>query len=255
MLVPRLKFPNPARLLFLLLTLLCLGQITKAQSPYQLTTKGDIPLAIGGSTLLGVTIALNKKTPALSLKDTIGLNVMDLPSIDRRVVYNWSTKAQKQSDVLLYTSPIAPLVFPLVAGGNSRQDIGVTYAIALEGMLLSYSLTELTKLIVRRKRPYVYGKSAYRGDPFNRNSLKSFFSGHTGFTATNYFMTAKMYSDFYPNSNWRPVVWGTAAIIPGIVAWKRVKAGKHFITDVLVGYIVGAGVGILLPEVHKIPAN
>ncbi|MEM6726372.1 MAG: phosphatase PAP2 family protein, partial [Bacteroidota bacterium] len=132
------------------------------------------------------------------------------------------------------------------------QGIGFTYTIALVGMLASYTLTDINKFWVRRKRPYVYGKSSYDGNPFGPESLKSFFSGHTGFTATNYFMTAKMFSDFYPDSNWRPVVWSTAAIIPAFTGWKRIQAGKHFTTDVIVGYLVGAAVGFFLPELHKI---
>ena len=31
----------------------------------------------------------------------------------------------------------------------------------------------------------------------------------------------------------------------------RIKAGKHFLTDNLIGYGVGAAAGILIPELHK----
>jgi membrane-associated phospholipid phosphatase len=46
-------------------------------------------------------------------------------------------------------------------------------------------------------------------------------------------------------------VWGAAAIIPAVVAYFRIKAGKHFLTDNLVGYAVGATVGVLVPRLHQ----
>ncbi|MEM6722757.1 MAG: hypothetical protein AAF598_01900, partial [Bacteroidota bacterium] len=88
----------------------------QAQNPYQLRSSTEIPIIGGGATLLGITIGLNKKSKDLTPADTIGLDIYNLPSIDRKVVYNWSKRAQKTSDRLLYTSPIAPLTFPLLAG-------------------------------------------------------------------------------------------------------------------------------------------
>ena len=129
--------------------------------------------------------------------------------------------------------------------------MGVTYAIVLEGMLATYTLTELTKLLAKRRRPYVYGLSQFDGELFTQNSRKSFFSGHSSYTAVNYYLGAKMFNDFYPDSKWKPLVWSSAAILPAITAWKRVQGGKHFVTDVLVGYIAGALIGILIPELHR----
>ena len=242
---------NPLKKSTLFLGLCLCLHISIAQSPYKLSPELDLPIVAGELTLFTINLGLSKKTPKLTPKDTIGLNMMDLPAIDRKVVYNWSKRPQRQSDFLLRSSPVVPLSLPLLAGSNSRHRMGNTYAIVLEGMLASYTITELSKLLVKRKRPYVYGKSQFNGNLFDKNSLKSFFSGHTSFTATNYFMGAKMFNDFYPESKLKSAVWGTAIIIPAITAWKRVKGGKHFITDVLTGYIVGALVGIFMPEIHR----
>ena len=42
-----------------------------------------------------------------------------------------------------------------------------------------------------------------------------------------------------------------AAVVPAITAYLRVKGGKHFYTDVITGYLVGAAVGLIVPELHK----
>lgn len=222
-----------------------------AQSPYGLSPAVDIPILTGEGILLSIDIALNKKSTPITPLDTAKLSLLRIPSMDRQVVQNWSLSAKKSSDILLRSSPLVPIALPLLAGNTSRHKMGVSYLIVLEGMLATYTVTEITKLLVKRKRPYVYGRSNYQGNRFSKDAQKSFFSGHASFTAVNYFLGAKMFHDFYPDSDWRPVVWSTAAIIPAFTAWKRVKAGKHFVTDVLVGYAVGALFGVLIPELHR----
>ena len=39
--------------------------------------------------------------------------------------------------------------------------------------------------------------------------------------------------------------------MPAVTAWARVGAGKHFASDVIVGYLTGAAIGYLVPELHK----
>ena len=63
---------------------------------------------------------------------------------------------------------------------------------------------------------------------------------------------AKVISDYHPElgrKKW--LVFAAAIIPPAIVGWYRIRALKHFPTDVLLGYLVGAAVGILVPELHK----
>ena len=82
-----------------------------------------------------------------------------------------------------------------------------------------------------------------RGCPFSR----SYFQ-----LATFSFFTAKVFSDTNPNSKLRPWVWSSAALLPAVTGYLRVKGGKHFPTDVIVGYAVGAAIGILVPGITSI---
>lgn len=225
-----------------------------AQSPYQLSAGNEIPL-LGGSLLFswGVNRPLEHKMRPLMPEDTVGLNILKVPGIDRFATKYGSEKAGHTSDIFLKSSLLAPVALPLLAGNSSRHKMGVTYLIVFEGLLVSATLTEFTKVTAQRKRPYVYGLNGFDHpeELFTKESKKSFFSGHTSITATNTFMAAKMFQDFYPDSNLKPVVWTTAALWPAITGFKRVQAGKHFLTDVLAGYAVGAIVGIVIPELHK----
>jgi membrane-associated phospholipid phosphatase len=50
-------------------------------------------------------------------------------------------------------------------------------------------------------------------------------------------------------------VWGAAAAVPAAVAYFRIQAGKHFLSDNIVGYAVGATAGIVVPQLHKVAAR
>ena len=39
---------------------------------------------------------------------------------------------------------------------------------------------------------------------------------------------------------------------PALTGYLRVDSSNHFPTDVIVGYIIGAGIGFLIPELHKV---
>ena len=54
----------------------------------------------------------------------------------------------------------------------------------------------------------------------------------------------------HPDSRLAPVVWSAAALVPTYLAWQRVEAGKHYPSDVVVGTVVGAAVGYLIPTIH-----
>ncbi|MEQ8424859.1 MAG: phosphatase PAP2 family protein, partial [Cyclobacteriaceae bacterium] len=80
------------------------------------------------------------------------------------------------------------------------------------------------------------------------------FSGHTSHTAAASFFMAKVISDYHPNMNKgaRIILWSAAVYIPALTATLRVKAGKHFPSDVVAGYAVGAFAGWLIPQLHKV---
>jgi hypothetical protein len=43
--------------------------------------------------------------------------------------------------------------------------------------------------------------------------------------------------------------------VPAAVAYFRLEAGKHFLSDNLVGYAVGATMGVVVPQLHKVAAG
>jgi membrane-associated phospholipid phosphatase len=46
---------------------------------------------------------------------------------------------------------------------------------------------------------------------------------------------------------WAPVVWSVGGVVAAVTGYLRIAADKHWLSDVVVGAVVGAGVGFALP--------
>ena len=217
--------------------------------PYQFKSSTESILLGTGLLTSGISYYLDKKIEPITLEQINRLNINQIPSFDRYATQYYSVKAHQISNI----SGLASIAFPIVVlwGKRKDKDRDKLMLIALEGAFLNFGLVNLSKTLSKRVRPYVYNENVPLDVKMVQKSRYSFFSGHTSLSAYFTFVGAQMYSDLYPNSNKKTLVWAVAAALPLITAYSRVRAGKHFATDVLVGYAVGAVSGILIPRVHR----
>lgn len=210
----------------------------------------DIPVA---TLTIGTAIPsfiLQKKAKPLSYDEINALKISDINRFDRSAVYRYNHKSEVSSDVFQYFSMVSPAL--LFADKKVRQDWKYILPMWIETFALTTTLTSLTKFTVKRKRPYVYNPNLPIEEKVSRNATASFFSGHTSISAASTFFVAKVYADYHPDSKWKPLMWTGAAIIPAITGLCRYGAGKHFFTDVIIGYAIGSAIGIGIPQLHKI---
>lgn len=241
----------------LILFLLFQVAIGIAQSPYQLTRKTDA--IIGGSilTLAGIDLILNANLEPLTHEQILELDASQINRFDRWATKQNSSAAGHRSDIGQNAPIIAAmgstLLYPCISkNGGSRVIEFMTIAtIFLETNLVNSGITEMVKSSVKRTRPYAYDPERSLESKLSKSTRKSFFSGHTSASAANSFFLAKVFSDYYPESKWKPAVWAVAAAVPAWTGLERVLAGKHFPTDVIVGYLVGASCGYIIPHLHR----
>lgn len=220
-----------------------------AQSPYQFNWKTDGSLLAFGGVASGLGIHFRSTLPLLTPADLEVLNKNDINSFDRIATKYYSPAAHNASDVFWYGSHAFSLLF--LTNKRTRQDFSKIAGMYGEVFLLNSGLTVLTKTTFRRTRPFVYNPEAPLDKKFTKTARSSFVSGHTSMTAANSFFAAKVFSDYFPDSKWKPAIWTAAAIIPGITGYLRVRAGKHYPTDTIAGYALGAAIGVLIPQLHK----
>ncbi len=231
--------------LLVILSSLALSAPAEAQELYRLRVSEDAPV-IAASLAIGAT-------PQLFIYELPAARC--LPRCNRRWVNpieSWgiglhSAFADLLSDVLVIAIPVAGLAVDLadVQDRAFWQDVTVVLeAYALQAMVLT-----LTKFGVRRPRPYVYDDSLPMAERSGRESTLSFFSGHTSIA----FVTAVAFAETYRRRHEGAsvaAVYAAGLTLASLVGALRILAGKHFLTDVLVGAIVGTSLGILVPALH-----
>ena len=228
--------------------------VNSDSSPYETSWAVDGTwIGVGlGLNALGVKFIQDKE--ALSLQELNDLSKDDVPGIDRFAAGNYSERADQISDYPFYGSFAVPVVMMLV-DGKMRAHAGQISVMFVESMATTGAFYTITVGLVDRSRPLTYNTSVPEGERRESGAQRSFFAGHTAATASASFFAAKIYNDFYPDSALKPYVWTAAAAVPAWVAYLRLKAGKHFLTENIVGYAVGAASGILIPELHKKESN
>lgn len=226
------------------------NQPKKPQKPkiiYELHTT-HVPIFIGSSIIYSIGNNLVRKQTPLLENDLVFLNRNSVNSIDRFATYLWSPTFSRISDATVILSAMStPLLFFDPKIKKEWFTIGFMF---LEATVLSYGITQTTKGLTDRLRPFVYNPIAPLEKKLEPDAKHSFFSGHTALTATYSFLTYKIYSDFYPKSDLKPYFLAGAIGLPLLTATSRVLAGKHYLSDVLTAYAFGALVGYGLPFLH-----
>lgn len=235
---------------FLIICLLLnLHFVSFSQSPYEVSWKQEIPfLATAGATL-GAAAYLRTLPPLFTSDELLTLDPQDVNKFDRFATKNYSPNADHASDFFWIGSHATPLL--LLAGKESRQHFGQIILMYGEAAAINVGITVITKSVFRRTRPFVLNPDAPLDLKLTSNAKSSFVSGHASMTAVNTFFVAKVFSDFYPDSNWKPVVWGGAIVIPAVTAYLRIAAGRHYPTDGIAGYAFWATIGVLVPHLHR----
>lgn len=169
--------------------------------------------------------------------------------LDRGATRNESDQFRVLSDDLVRGAMLLPATLATSKSARSRPLILAT--MLAETMLLNDGLTKFTKVLIRRSRPLTFNEAFGEESQRSNDARQSFVSGHTSNAAALSFFTAKVFHDLYPESPWRPVVWAGAAALPLLTGYSRYRAGKHFPTDIVAGYALGAVLGVMIPECHK----
>lgn len=216
---------------------------------YFLNYPVDLPIIIGGTawTLYAFkpVYSKDKSTEA----EILALDRENLPGIDRWATKYYSEQADAQSNYLFYGS--IPLPFLLFLDKNMRRDGVKISALYLEAMAITGTLYTAGDMLIDRYRPLAYNADAPMDERTSGIAKNSFFAGHVALVGTATFFTAAVYDRYHRDSWTKWLVYGGAAAATLGTAYMRLKAGRHFPTDIIVGAAIGVGSGLLVPYLHQ----
>lgn len=177
------------------------------------------------------------------------VDLAHVPKIDRLATRHWSIRAHRSSNILMGVGCALSVAAPIIGQRGDRPLLPL--AIQTESLLIATGLTNMAKHAVRRPRPYLFNadvpSTLYRG----RDDRSSFWSGHTASIASLTFSTACMIDRSNADDAAKCAAWAGAAAVPTLMGYLRVRAGRHFPTDVLTGFVVGTLVGLAVPYIHR----
>jgi undecaprenyl-diphosphatase len=221
------------------------GWVLGSREVYELSPLPDIllgstALVLNGGALLGKHFRPEVTPPASFELDRVN-------SFDRWCALGYSRPADITSEALQWTAILAPALL-LSAPRDDWLTIGVMY---LESAALAYGAKELAKALAVRYRPYNYF-SGRPGDALEDDDFAaSFFSGHTTMAFNGAAFVSTVFCAYFADSPWKiPVIAGSFSLAAATGA-ARILAGQHFLSDVLIGALIGSAAGVVTPLLHR----
>ena len=214
-------------------------------------TEGIATAAVMGPVFYGYGVIHDYSE--LTEAEAMQLRKEDVNKFDRWV-FNFDPnnfkKSDKASDYFMNSAFAMP--FFVLIDKRARRDWLDISIMTVEAHMIHSMLYQGSVFLLPRPRPNSYTDS----DPVKnagKGKENSFFSGHVASTAIGFTLAAKYYSDYHQLKGMKRALLFTAAQLPtAACGYLRLNAGKHFPSDVLVGWGVGSALGVLVPELHKI---
>lgn len=221
----------------------------QAQSnTYQLRTGMDLGIALGSSGVFTTSYLLQKKVEPLSQTSILQLNRNSINTFDRIATHQWNPGVAKVSDGVAVGAILMQSYFYF--NKTTRPDAFKIGVVSFESFMLSQSIANALKL-TKRNRPFLYNQAVPMEVKLKSDARMSFFSAHTTTVSSMCFSFAFTHQYYMPQSKYNQGIWISAFTLPAVEGFLRVKAGKHYPTDVITGYLVGLGSAYLMHQLHK----
>jgi len=179
--------------------------------------------------------------------------------LDRPSLGLENTPADQYSDVTQHLAgyvgagvPVA-FNFGLAALGRISPAValaqtGVDLAIWLQTVSWNGAINETTRVLVQRPRPYVYARPV---EGRNAANYTSFYSGHTSFAAASSVALVLILL-----ARGAPLLLTLGSILSAhllifTTGLFRVLAGRHFLSDVIVGAVAGTAIALAVSWFHR----
>lgn len=216
---------------------------------YKLNPAVDIPLTAvtAGWSFYAFPKIYDKR--GISQAELNNLNKKNINGFDRWAADVYHEKAAETSDIFFYAS--MPLPFLLLIDREIRKDALKVGFLYLEAMSVTGLFYTGSAYAWDRFRPLTYNPNADPDERRSGNARNSFIAGHPALVATSTFFIASVYGDYHPDSKFKYVLYGGAALATGATAYLRHRGGKHFPSDLLVGTTIGTLSGLMVPRLHR----
>ena len=182
---------------------------------------------------------------------TFPLDPGTVNAFDRATMCSYNKTLDNISKGLNIAALLTPAI--LIAEPSDQYiTIGVMYA---ETLAVAFGTKELLKYLVEKPRPYMYYDDYPQDKVDSGDWKKAFPSGHTISAFAGASFASYVFSKYNPDSKWKIPVIAASYTLATATAALRIGCGKHFMTDVLAGALIGTAIGIGVPALHTLLAD
>ncbi len=221
-----------------------------------------IAIIFGGACTDYFAINRIKGKANLTSAEILALNPGVINPIDRWALNQNTSQADVKRYSMLsdnFEIPFFMLPGLLFFNKHVRKDWLDIMLMYVEGHVITFSIYNYSwfgPTFTNRYRPLTYYSNLPMDQRTSGNNRNSAYSGHDASVTFASFFAAKIYCDYHPDLGAKKLLVYALATVPSLIeGYLRVKALAHFPSDVMVGYTLGAAVGIILPELHKIKSK
>jgi hypothetical protein len=230
---------------------------------YHVNAWGSLALSVGGE-LANLVVQRTFSKPEITNAEFDAAQQASsenaINPLDRWVLHSTASTVDYTWTAVGIQAACAAAPLGLFFGEQFRKNWDDIILMALEVNMLATAMFQISPfgpVFQNRYRPAVYfaKDSTSRFNERNGGERNSFFSGHECSAAVSLFYTAKVYCDYHPEIHGldKIGIYALASIPPLVMGYFRVIALRHFPTDVIAGGIIGGVIGIVVPELHRIP--
>ncbi len=202
--------------------------------------------------------AVLRNKPAISSGELTLLSPEKVPAYDHVALTqdaNNRAANQKISDQLLHGTIAACALLLLLR--PFRKDFNKLFLLYAQAHALTYTIYTFSPIgpaFQSRYRPVVYYPVVADDERGRGNNRNSRYSGHTGNAAVATFFMAGLLGNHYFRSSrsGRWLLYALACLPPLSVGCYRVKALKHFPSDVLMAMLIGGTCGAAFPGIYHL---
>ncbi|WP_406537790.1 phosphatase PAP2 family protein [Fibrobacter sp.] len=222
---------------------------------YDVSVRLDVPLSLGivMTSVLGVYQYYGmSRISSSDLRPKSELLPWDRPFAGH--YSGWAMTVSHYSGALA-VAPLALAGYSWYKGDADGHDFGAFTLMFVEAIALQNALNQIVRSSQLWPRPYIYaerGEGRKKAESARGEAYGSFYSGHASAAFTVAVFTGEWFSEIYPNSQYKSLVWASSLTLAAAVGALRVVAGKHYPTDVVVGSIMGVGVSLGVLKLHEV---
>ncbi len=163
-------------------------------------------------------------------------------NLDRHLLRPYSSENEKWSKYVT-----GGLVASAIAISYDDYEFWDNMRVFSTILMTQSAVAQWTKTLSKRSRPYLYYDDTPEDLKYKRRAKHSFYSHHTSIS-----FASATYAYYYyyqtQRSNWQlaALLYG-GAVTAGVL---RINSGEHFLSDVIVGALMGSSISYLICRAH-----